>query len=465
MASFFDTYMQEIAAKKAAEEAKAATPASPAQLQELPVIETPTQTTAPAQEPAMASAPYKAPDLVKLQESTTTQGTKQQASDYEKSVNREQDIYKEQKDYLEAMNTAQKEATSAADIKMGSTEEKAQQYADAVNFQKDAYEADLKEMDAAIEKLKSTQFKDFWADKGTANKIVTALAVGLGAYAATMTGSQNMAWNILQKAMDDDFRLQQANYDKQLRNIEMLRLGASQKEKLIDAATKDFEVYKVARAAFVEDKINQALKDKPTPALQEILTKTKLAKEAAYQSGMDKLMQKRVNQVQSAIPQRPITHEVATKERDSKDSLLHKYNTAQDNYQKMLDFKKSGNYNAIVIDLVSNGLNQGSFDPSKFDPTVRSLFVKVGDKWKLNITGKGDETALVKAAEKYFEESAKSAYNEFKDQLPMYQQLSLETSYRQGQKKPIYDIYARKPASDILNKTKDLSQSGLKKAQ
>lgn len=464
MASFFDTYMQEVAAKKAAEEAKVATPAKASQLQELPVIETPTQTTAPAQEATMAPAAYTPPPLVKLQESTTTQGTGKQASDYEKSVNREQAIYDEQKSYLDKMNTAQKEATAAADDTMGSVQQKAQEYADAVNFQKDAYEADLKEMDAAIEKLKSTQFKDFWADKGTANKIGTAIAVALGQYAATMTGTQNMAWNILQKAMDDDFRLQQANYDKQLKNIEMLRLGASQKEKLIDAATKDFEVYKVARAAYVEDKINQAMKEKPTTALQDALTKTKLAKEAAYQSGMDKLMQKRVTNVQSAVPQRPINHEVATKEKDSKESLLYKYNKAQDDYKKMLDFKKSGNYNASVIQLVANGLQQGSYNPDNFETTSRAIFQKLKDKG-LKELGQGEQQMVVKAAEKYFEEAAKSAYNEFKDQLPMYQELSMRTSMQQGQKKPIFNMYAREPAPDILNKTKDLSQSGLKKAQ
>jgi hypothetical protein len=258
--------------------------------------------------------------------------------------------------------------------------------------------------------------------------------------------------------------LQQANYDKQLKNIEMLRLGASQKEKLIDAATKDFEVYKVARAAFVEDKINQTMKSqgKGTDALEDILIKTKQAKEAAFQSGMDKLMQKRVTNVQSAVPQRPINHEVAEKQRADKTSLLFKYNTAQDAYSTMLNFKNSGNYNAIVIDLVAKGLDQGSFDPIKFDPTVRSMFTKVGDKWKLAI-GKGDEQELVKAAAKYFEEEAKSTYKEFKAQLPMYQRLSLETSINQGDA-GILDLYARRAHKNILDMSQDLSTKGLKKA-
>lgn len=465
MASFFDTYMQEVTAKKAAEEQAKATPAAqPAQLQELPLQATPTQTAAPKQQQAVAPIAYTPPPLRKLQETETTQGTPEQAANYAKSVAREQNIYAGQESYLGDMSKAQKEASAAADVEMGSAQQKAQQYADAVNFQKDAYEADLKEMDSAIEKLKSTQFKDFWADKGTANKIGTAIAVALGQYASTMTGTQNMAWNILQKAMDDDFRLQQANYDKQLKNIEMLRLGAAQKEKLMDAATKDFEVYKVARASFVEDKINQAMKDRPTPALQEALTKTQLAKEAAYQAGMDKLMQKRVNQVQSAIPQAPINHETATKERDSKESLLYKYNKAQDDYKKILDFKKSGNYNASVIQLVANGLSQGSYNPDNFETTSRSTLQKLKDKG-LKELGEGEKQMVVKAAEKYFEESAKSAYSEFKDQLPMYQELSMRTSMQQGQRKPIFNMYAREPAPDILNKTKDLSQSGLKKAQ
>lgn len=473
MSSLYEQYAQKMAANKAAmnatptpEQVNNAMGVIPEGVQQLPNIETPT---APVSTPAAPSVPTEftqplRPAPVPVQETTTTQGTPEQLKALEASIGREQKAYTNQADYIKNLSSEQKKANLAADAELGSQEWKAQKYAEEVNTQKTALENDLKEMDSQIEKLKATEFKNFWADKSTMNKVGTALAVGLGQYASAMTGTQNLAWNMLQKAMDDDFRLQEANYNKQLRNIEMLKLGAEQKNKLIDAATKDFEIYKVARASYVEEKVNKALGEKPSPALQEILFKVQTAKEAASQSAMNNLMNKKVDQVVKAVPQLPIDHKQAMADVSNKESVISKYNKAIDDYNQIQDFKKSGNYNASVIKLIATGLEQGSYNPDNFDSTVRSAFEKVGDKWKLNV-GRGNEQAIVKAAEKYFEENAKTSYKQAESILPMYQELSMRTSLQQGQKKPAFNLYTRTLPSDILNKSKDLSQSGLKKAQ
>ena len=333
--------------------------AAPVANEPKPLPNQPTPTTSPiSNEPAVN---FQQPQIVPLQETDSTQGIKEGDKKLlQDSINRQNAAYQNQIKYVKNLGELNKTASSEADKSLGTQQEKAQQYADIVNTNREKLQNDLREMDSQVEKLKATQFKDFWADKSTAGKIGMAIAVGLGQYAATMTGTQNMSWNILQKAMDDDFRLQQANYDKQLKNIQELRIGMDQKQKLIDAATKDFEVYKVARANYIEDSINKTLQQqgKLTPALQEMLYKAQIAKEAAYQQSMMGLVEKYTNQTVSAIPQQPIDHKQAMSDVSNEKTPIGQYNKAIQDYNQMKDFKKSGNYNASVIKLVADGLKR-----------------------------------------------------------------------------------------------------------
>lgn len=392
---------------------------------------------------------------------TIAQGDKELLQD---SLNKQNAAYQNQINYINNLKELNKTASSEADKSLGTQQDKAQQYADIVNTNREKLQADLREMDSQLENLKATQFKDFWADKSTAGKIGMAIAVGLGQYAATMTGTQNMSWNILQKAMDDDFRLQQANYDKQVKNIQELRIGMEQKHKLMDAATKDFEVYKVARANYIEDSINKTLqqKGKLTPALQEMLNKTQIAKQAAYQQSLSTMVDRKVTQTVSGMQQQPIDHKQAMADVSNEKTQIGQYNKAIQDYNQMKDFKKSGTYNSSVIKLVADGLKQGSYDPSKFDPTTRSALQKLQDLGEKQLNN-GEEQQIVKAAEKYFNETAKSAYNNVKNQLPVYWRASMQTSAQMGQS-PVRDMYVPEVPQEILNQSADLSKTGMTKA-
>ena len=437
--------------------------AAPVANEPKPLPNQPTPTTSPiSNEPAVN---FQQPQIVPLQETDSTQGIKEGDKKLlQDSINRQNAAYQNQIKYVKNLGELNKTASSEADKSLGTQQEKAQQYADIVNTNREKLQNDLREMDSQVEKLKATQFKDFWADKSTAGKIGMAIAVGLGQYAATMTGTQNMSWNILQKAMDDDFRLQQANYDKQLKNIQELRIGMDQKQKLIDAATKDFEVYKVARANYIEDSINKTLQQqgKLTPALQEMLHKAQIAKEAAYQQSMMGLVEKYTNQTVSAIPQQPIDHKQAMSDVSNEKTPIGQYNKAIQDYNQMKDFKKSGNYNASVIKLVADGLKQGSYEPSKFDPTTRSAIEKLRDLGEKQLNS-GERQQVVKAAEKYFNEAAKSAYNNVKYQLPVYWKASMQTSAQMGQN-PVRNMYVPEVPQEILNQSADLSKTGMTKA-
>lgn len=437
--------------------------AAPVSNEPKPLPNQPTPTAPPISNEPQVN--FQQPQIVPLQKTESTQGiSPTDKAALEGSANRQNAAYQNQVSYVKNLGELNKTASSEADKSLGTQQDKAQQYADIVNTNREKLQNDLREMDSQVEKLKATQFKDFWADKSTAGKIGMAIAVGLGQYAATMTGTQNMSWNILQKAMDDDFRLQQANYDKQLRNIQELRVGIDQKQKLIDAATKDFEVYKVARANYIEDSINKALQQKGqlTPALQEMLNKTQIAKEAAYQQSMMGLVDKYTNQTVSAIPQQPIDHKQAMSDVSNEKTPIGQYNKAIQDYNQMKDFKKSGNYNASVIKLVADGLKQGSYDPSKFDPTTRSAVQKLQDLGEKQLNS-GEQQQIVKAAEKYFNETAKSAYNNVKNQLPVYWKASMQTSAQMGQS-PVRNMYVPEVPQEILNQSADLSKTGMTKA-
>lgn len=81
--------------------------------------------------------------------------------------------------------------------------------------QRTAIEQPLNKLNEINESLRSANYDGFWAKRSTPQKIGAALAIGLGALGASMQGGgQNYAMDIINKAMDDDFRSWQANVDQ-----------------------------------------------------------------------------------------------------------------------------------------------------------------------------------------------------------------------------------------------------------
>lgn len=62
---------------------------------------------------------------------------------------------------------------------------------------------------AAEERAKAADIKGFWEDKSVAQRLLSAIAVGLGAYGAGLTGGVNHAQQMLQKEMELDFNRKQ----------------------------------------------------------------------------------------------------------------------------------------------------------------------------------------------------------------------------------------------------------------
>jgi hypothetical protein len=53
----------------------------------------------------------------------------------------------------------------------------------------------------------------YWENLGTGNKILAAISIGLGGFAAGMTGGRNVALDIIQKTIDNDIEAQKKNLD------------------------------------------------------------------------------------------------------------------------------------------------------------------------------------------------------------------------------------------------------------
>lgn len=74
--------------------------------------------------------------------------------------------------------------------------------------------------DAATSKVDPNHY---WAEKGTANQITSALAVGLGALGASLTHTPNFALQIIDNAINRDMQAQEMNVQNKFRSAESKR--------------------------------------------------------------------------------------------------------------------------------------------------------------------------------------------------------------------------------------------------
>lgn len=71
------------------------------------------------------------------------------------------------------------------------------------------------------EKYSKMEVKDYWADKSQFNRIMTAIAVGLGGYGSSINGGPNYALNIVNKAMASHQERQKKLMERQLKLYQM----------------------------------------------------------------------------------------------------------------------------------------------------------------------------------------------------------------------------------------------------
>lgn len=108
--------------------------------------------------------------------------------------------------------------------------------------------------DAESEKLSGMKVQDFWADKGIGSKVVAAIALAMGAVGGALTGKGgNVAMDVINKSIDDDYRLQRAKIDVQARKVEGAKEGIQMARQSHADQIADLELTQAAKWNAVGD--------------------------------------------------------------------------------------------------------------------------------------------------------------------------------------------------------------------
>ena len=91
----------------------------------------------------------------------------------------------------------------------------------------------LEEHDAKVLEESQREYKSYWTNKSTGQKIMGALAMALGAYGSSTNGGPNTALSIINRAMDDDFAQFKDVTQRNIKAIESSRLGIEIQRSLI----------------------------------------------------------------------------------------------------------------------------------------------------------------------------------------------------------------------------------------
>lgn len=113
----------------------------------------------------------------------------------------------------------------------------------------------LERLQTLGQEIEGAQYKSFWAKASTPQKIGASIAVALGALGAGMARTPNFALDIINKAIDDDFRSWQANLDAKNKSF----LNQRQYINDLQADFKNRQELALAQKALAYDQVNAQL--------------------------------------------------------------------------------------------------------------------------------------------------------------------------------------------------------------
>jgi len=222
-------------------------------------------------------------------------------------------------------------------------------YNDAMkaNMEKSAEEAKKKQdiynnVQATIEdnakQLAANPPKDFWADRSSGAKVLAALSMGIGAYAATTGGGQNYAMKIIDDAIQRDANLQAAKRQG-LKEAGATKLSGYQTQlaALGDAAaSRDADV--AAKYKFMLGKVQQyenGLKGAEAKAqVQDLKGQLQTAYGVALQSAAEKAAKNTAEKSENYIPSLGV-YAYSKKAAEGYNELAAATNTAADGIQEL----------------------------------------------------------------------------------------------------------------------------------
>jgi hypothetical protein len=106
--------------------------------------------------------------------------------------------------------------------------------------------------------LKGFQFRDYWANKSSAQKVLSALGVALGGFGAGLTHTANYALQILDKDMDDDHAQQVANLKLLSDDVLRARTGIDDARTARARATADLTAADAQKDRLISAQLTEA---------------------------------------------------------------------------------------------------------------------------------------------------------------------------------------------------------------
>jgi len=389
------------------------------------LLPTPAAVPAPVPEPVPlpVEAPLAAPQplIVETVDTTTTnatQGSKPTAN--EASLVAEQNkLFAAQQAQAEKAAEAGRnkaiEEAAKADERLKLTADK-QVKTDAIVQDGEKTLADrLAESDRVYQSLKErADIKDYWEKQSTGDKVMAGLAIALGGFGSALTGDKsNRALDIINRAVEQDFAMQKANFENQKGLLGEARAQTQDARQGIQDQVNMLNLSKAAAYDTLADKYAGMAAKRGIPeaeaAKDAVLLDLRAKQNAARMAYEQGLRQSVTTQTQRKVDQTAITPaELAGKasEAVSKFQSEIQGNTDFSGWKKkkaslesFSSMKEAGASGAALVDFIAGGLQQGSFGPEMVNLlSKRNLLDKAGNIIRENVVG-GFDPALMGAIE------------------------------------------------------------------
>lgn len=248
----------------------------------------------------------------------------------------------------------------------------------------------LVEVNDLNDKINNFEVKDYWADKSTGQKIMAAIALGLGAYGSARTGGPNQAMQIIDNAIARDLNMQKTKLAK----LEATRDAKKGVYQMLFDQYKNEDVADSAALTMMLKKVELDLQRSASLALSD-------TKKAGIAQMIGQIQEKRL------LAQQTFAIEKAKIETEKSEKLAPRFvpafgqvATTKEGAAKVKDFASSYFKIEGGLEKLENILEKGS----KFNPTDRAAAKVVVDTLvgalRLPITGPGaftkEEQAMVR---------------------------------------------------------------------
>lgn len=207
---------------------------------------------------------------------------------------------------------------AAAEAQSNIVNDQLQAQADARAKYQSQVDAKNKEIQAATDKFNSTPIdaNHFWADKSTGDKVMSGIAIALGALGGALQGTNtNVGLDVINKAIDRDMKTQELNMQKSREGIEMKRGLLSDYVQQYGDMEKAKEMASIAYQKGIAQHFESLAMQSKDPAIQANgLQQAANIKANADMKAMELSKQSVTHEDTSAPLVKPIRDEKATKQ-------------------------------------------------------------------------------------------------------------------------------------------------------